>query len=134
MSQTTPLFCAIDCESLPVDNLEAAIDFYSHTLGHELIWRTDDAAGLRLPHLEAELVLHTDGRPMETDLKVSSVPEAIDRFARAGGELVAGPFEIAIGLCAVIADWWQNHLIILDSSKGLLEVDGDKRVVPKGGA
>jgi lactoylglutathione lyase len=134
MSQLIPLFRAIDCISLRVDNLDAALDFYSRTLGHELIWRSDAAAGLRLPNSEAELVLHTDERQMETDIEVSSVPEAIDRFVKAGGELVAGPFEIAIGLCAVVADPWRNHLVILDSSKGLLEVDDDKRVIRKGGA
>jgi lactoylglutathione lyase len=134
MSQPDPLFRAIDCVSLRVDDLNAALDFYSRTLGHELIWRTDDAAGLRLQASEAELVLHTDERPMETDIEVCSVPEAINRFVKAGGELVAGPFEIPIGLCAVVADPWRNHLVILDSSKGLLEVDSDKRVIRKGGA
>jgi lactoylglutathione lyase len=134
MPQHHPLFRAIDCVSLRVDNLDAAIDFYSCTLGHELIWRTDDAAGLQLPASEAELVLHTDERPMETDIEVCSVPEAIDRFIKAGGKLLVGPFEIAIGLCAVIADPWGNHLVILDSSKGLFEVDEEKRVVRKDGA
>jgi catechol 2,3-dioxygenase-like lactoylglutathione lyase family enzyme len=89
MSQPDPLFRAIDCVSLRVDDLNAALDFYSRTLGHELIWRTDDAAGLRLQASEAELVLHTDERPMETEIEVCSVPEAINRFVKAGGELVA---------------------------------------------
>ena len=71
---------------------------------------------------------------METDIEVCSVRQAIDRFVKAGGELVTGPFEIPIGLCAVVADPWRNHLVILDSSKGLLEVDSNKRVVRKGGA
>jgi lactoylglutathione lyase len=133
MSQANPLFRAIDCVSLRVDNLNAALDFYSRTLGHELIWRTDDAAGLRFQASEAELVLHTDKRPMETDIEVDSVPEAIDRFVKAGGKLVIGPFEIAIGLCAVVVDPWENHLVILDSSKGLFEVDEEKRVIRKDG-
>ena len=124
-----PLFEKVDCLSLPVPDLDAAVAFYSDDLGHEIIWRTGTAAGLRLPQSDAELVLHTDGRPIETDLKVASVPDAVERFTAAGGEILAGPFEIQIGLCAVVADPWGNVLVLLDTSKGLLEVDADKNVV-----
>jgi len=71
----TALFRKIDCLSLPVTDLDAALAFYSAKLGHELIWRSRTAAGLRLPDSNAELVLHTDTRPLETDLSVQSVPE-----------------------------------------------------------
>ncbi len=125
----SPLFRKVDCISLPVDDLDEALRFYQQALGHELIWRDDRAAGLRLPDSTAELVLHTDARPIETDLAVASVPEAIDRFKRAGGSVVVEPFEIRIGLCAVVRDPWQNHLVVLDDSKGLLEVDEERRVV-----
>lgn len=123
------LFQKIDCLSLPVADLEAALAFYGGQLGHELVWRTAKAAGLRLPGSNAELVLHTDDRRMETDLAVDSVPEALARFRSAGGRVLAGPFEIAIGLCAVVADPWNNVLVILDTSKGTLRVDENKRVV-----
>ncbi len=119
----TALFKKVDCHSLPVTDLDAAIAFYGGALGHELIWRDASAAGLRLPHSEAELVLHTDPRPVETDLLVDSVPDAIERFVAAGGMLVVGPFEIRIGLCAVLQDPWHNPLVILDQSKGLLRTD-----------
>lgn len=125
----SPLFKKVDCISLPVDDLDEALRFYQQALGHELIWRDDRAAGLRLPDSTAELVLHTDARPIETDLAVASVPEAIDRFKRAGGSVVVEPFEIRIGLCAVVRDPWQNQLVVLDDSKGLLEVDEERRVV-----
>lgn len=88
----------------PSPNLEAALAFYSGKLGHELIWRTGNAAGLSLPGSNAELVLHTDDRSMETNLAVESVPEALARFTSAGGKVVAGPFEVQIGLCAVVSD------------------------------
>lgn len=126
------VFRRVDCLSLPVPALDPALTFYSDELGHELLWRSDDAAGLRLPDSEAELVLHTDDRPMETDLAVGSVPEAVERFTAAGGTVLAGPFEIRIGLCAVVADPWGNVLVMLDTSKGLLKVDEDKRVVDDG--
>ena len=125
----SPLFRKVDCISLPVDDLDEALRFYQQALGHELIWRDDRAAGLRLSDSTAELVLHTDARPIETDLAVASVPEAIDRFKRAGGSVVVEPFEIRIGLCAVVRDPWQNQLVVLDDSKGLLEVDEERRVV-----
>lgn len=123
------LFDSIDCYSLPVSDLDAAIAFYGGALGHELVWRDATAAGLRMPNTGAELVLHTEHRPAETDLLVESVPEAVQRFVAAGGEVVAGPFEIRIGLCAVLRDPWQNPLVILDQSKGLLKTDADNIVV-----
>jgi catechol 2,3-dioxygenase-like lactoylglutathione lyase family enzyme len=98
----TGLFRKIDCHSIPVSNLDEALAFYRDGLGHELIWRDAMAAGLRLPESDAELVLHTDARPIETDLWVVSVPAAIDTFVAAGGKVVLGPFEIRIGLCAVL--------------------------------
>ena len=62
----TALFRKVDCHSIPVADLDAALAFYRDGLGHELIWRDDSAAGLRLPDSDAELVLHTEKRPIET--------------------------------------------------------------------
>jgi predicted enzyme related to lactoylglutathione lyase len=130
----TALFRKVDCHSIPVADLDAALAFYRDGLGHELIWRDDSAAGLRLPDSDAELVLHTEKRPIETDLLVASVPAAISRFVEAGGKVVAGPFEIRIGLCAVIEDPWHNRLVILDSSKGYLRTDAQRNVIESGAA
>jgi len=126
---TAPLFKRVDCLSIPVSDLDAALAFYSGQLGHELIWRSNTAAGLRLPDSNAELVLHTGDRPMETDLTVDSVPEALVRFTSGGGKILRGPFEIQIGRCAVVEDPWNNVLVILDASKGTLLVDENKRVI-----
>ena len=130
----SPLFRKVDCLSLPVDNLDEALAFYQHTLGHELIWRDLVAAGLKFPGSEAELVLHLDDRPMEVDLMVDSVPDAVTRFCKAGGELVHGPFPIRIGLCAVVRDPWGNQLVILDSSKGTLQTDANGFVIGNRGS
>lgn len=124
-----PLFRKVDCLSLRVPDLDTALAFYADDLGHELIWRTGDAAGLAFPDSNAELVLHTQDRPMETDLSVDSVPDAVARFTAAGGKVLVGPFDIRIGLCAVVADPWDNILVLLDASKGLLLLDEDKRVI-----
>ena len=124
-----PLFKKIDCLSLPVSDLDEALAFYQHGLGHELIWRDKNAAGLRMPDSISEIVLHLDRRPAETDLEVESVNEAIEQFCRAGGELITGPFDIRIGLCAIVRDLWNNTLVILDSSKGTLKTNLDGRVI-----
>jgi len=126
---TTPLIKKVDCLSIPVPDLDAALGFYSARLGHELLWRSRTAAGLKLPDSNAELVLHTGDRPMETDLAVDSVPDALARFTAAGGRVLRGPFEIQIGRCAVVADPWDNVLVILDASKGTVRVDERKRVI-----
>lgn len=116
------LFRRIDCLALPVTDLDAAIGFYSG-LGHELLWRTESAAGLRLPESAAELVLQTERPDPETDLTVAEVAGAVDRFVAAGGRVVVEPFDIAIGRCAVVADPWDNQLVMLDNSKGTLTTD-----------
>lgn len=128
-STTTPgpLFRKVDCLALPVSDVDAAIAFYE-ALGHELIWRTPTAAGLRLPDSNAELVVQTE-RPMpETDLTVEAVDDAVRRFTEAGGKSIAGPFDIPIGRCAVVADPWGNHLVVLDNSRGLFVTDAEGNV------
>ena len=120
--------CHLACIRNPVANLEEGVRFYI-SLGHELIWKDESAAGLRLPEGVAELVLHVDERPIETDFTVESVPDAIDRFQKAGGKLVHGPFEIRIGQCAVLLDPWDNPIVILDNSKGVLEVDNQGNIL-----
>jgi len=77
-----PLFVKIDCLRLPVHDLDAALAFYRDRLGHELIWRTDAAAGLRLPDSNAELVLQTEQPQVETDLAVESVEAAVEPLSR----------------------------------------------------
>jgi predicted enzyme related to lactoylglutathione lyase len=123
------LFRKLDCYSLPVDNLDSAIAFY-RALGHQLIWRDGShAAGLRLPDSDAEIVLHTANRPVETYFQVESVPKAIERITNAGGKLIIGPFEINVGLYAMLRDPWNNPLVILDFSKGTLETDSKGNVI-----
>jgi lactoylglutathione lyase len=124
-----PLFRKLDCYSLPVKNLDSAIAFYEE-LGHQLMWRErTHAAGLRLPDSDAEIVLHTDNRPVETYFLVEPVPHAIERITGAGGKLITGPFEIQVGLYAMLRDPWSNPLVILDFSKGMLETDSEGNVI-----
>jgi predicted enzyme related to lactoylglutathione lyase len=115
----------VDCVQLPVTDLEAGLAFYRDQLGHEVIWRTETAVGLRLPETDAEIVIQTERPEMETDLVVVSADDAAARIVRAGGSVVVAPFDIAIGRCAVVKDPWGNRLVLLDQSKGLLMTDAN---------
>lgn len=124
-----PLFTNVDCINLPVANLERALDFYRDKLGHALVWRTETAAGLAFGDGITEIVLHHSDAPQETDIKVESAVEAAERFAAAGGAIVAGPFDIAIGKCVVVKDPWGNQLVLLDCTKGVLQTNEDGYVI-----
>jgi len=119
----------VDCVRLYVPDLEAGLAFYRDQLGHELIWRTNSAAGLRLPESEAELVLQTEDQRQEVDLLVDSADEAAIFIEQAGGRVIVPPFDIQIGRCVVVEDPWGNPLVLLDTSKGLLKTDGDGNVI-----
>jgi predicted enzyme related to lactoylglutathione lyase len=123
-----PLFKGIDCLRLPVGDLDEALAFYRDRLGHELVWRSETAAGLRLAEGGGEIVLQTERPEQETNLLVASVEEALESFVAAGGGVVAGPFDIQIGKCAVVRDPFGNVLVMLDMSKGRLVTDKDGRI------
>lgn len=119
---TKPLFENVDCISMTVDDLDAGLRFYRDALGLKLLWRAEGSCGLGMPNGVAELVLTAARNPM-VDLKVDSVAEALPRFTAAGGTVEYGPFEIAIGQCAVVVDPWGNRYCVLDMTKGTYDVD-----------
>ncbi len=135
MNKVSPLFQKIDCIRFHVPDLNEALAFYRDRLGHELVWRSDRAVGLRLPDSDAEIVLHTEEPGQEIDLKVESADAAAARFVEAGGTILMPPFEIQIGRCVVVADPWGNPLVLLDTGKGLLITDDEGNIIgrmPKG--
>ncbi len=123
------LFRNIDCLQIPVPDLDDGLAFYRDMLGHELIWRTETAAGLRMPETNAEIVIQTERPQLEVNLRVASSDAAVKRIVEAGGKLVAGPFDIRIGRCAVVVDPWGNALVLLDGSKGHLVTDEEGAVI-----
>ena len=124
-----PLIRKVDCIQIQVPNLDAGLAFYRDQLGHQLVWRTERAVGLRLPDTDAEIVLQIERPGMEINLLVDSVDAAVARIVAAGGTVVVPPFEIQIGRCVVVCDPWGTQLIMLDTSKGLLETDADGNVI-----
>jgi lactoylglutathione lyase len=127
-SKPEPLMQTVDCVRLYVTDLEAGLAFYRDQLGHELIWRTDEAVGLRMPDTATEIVLHTQQQEPEIDFKVESAETAIIRFQEAGGKVILIPFDIQIGRCAVVEDPWGNRLVLLDATKGSLVTDVEGNV------
>lgn len=123
-----PLLKKIDCIRLHVPDLDAGLSFYRGLLGHALIWRTDRAAGLRMPGTDAEIVLQTEDQGQEVDFLVDSADRSAKRFVEAGGKIIVEPFEIQIGRCAVVQDPWGNPLVLLDMTKGCLATDADGNV------
>lgn len=123
-----PIFKGVDCVLVKVSSLEAGIDFYVNKLGLKLNWKSKTAAGLLMESSGSEFVISTEVGP-ETDLLVEDVREAFKRLCDAGAEIIVEPFEIQIGLCAVVKDPWGNILTILDLTKGLLKIDDQKNVI-----
>ena len=128
---TKPLFRKVDCVMLRVQDLDAAVEFYASALGHPVVWRTPEAAGLGMPGTDAELVLHTRLGP-EVDMLVERVEDAFERFLAAGGQAIAPPFDIPIGRCAVVRDPFGNTLVMLDQTKGALLTDDAGQVTGVG--
>jgi lactoylglutathione lyase len=124
-----PLLHKVDCVRLYVPDLEAGLAFYRDRLGHELIWHTETAAGLRLPETDTELVLQTEEQRQEVDFLVDSADKSAKFIELSGGKVIVPPFDIQIGRCVVVEDPWGNPLVLLDASKGLLKTDINGKVV-----
>ena len=124
-----PLIRKVDCVRLYVSDLEAGLTFYRDRLGHELIWRTATAAGLRLPETDAELVIQSKDQRQETDLLVDSADTAAEFIQQAGGKVIVPACDIQVGRCVVVEDPWGNPLVLLDTSKGLFTTDADGNVI-----
>lgn len=124
-----PLVQKVDCIRIHVPDLAAGLAFYRDRLGHQLVWRTEHAVGLRLSESDAELVLQTEREGLEINLLVKSADQAAQHIVEAGGTIVVAPFDIQIGRCVVVSDPWGTALILLDTSKGLLLTDADGTII-----
>ena len=123
-----PLIRKVDSIEFSVPDIEAGVAFYHDQLGHELIWRSETAAGLRMPETDAEIVIQSE-RPAEPALLVTSTDQAVTRFVVAGGKVVVPPHDIQVGRAAVVEDPWGNRLVLLDLSKGRLATDAEGNII-----
>lgn len=124
-----PLLRKVDAVSVPVPDLDNGLAFYRDGLGHLLLWRDDSLgqAGLQLPESDTEIVLTTH-LGYAPNWLVSSVADAAGAFRAAGGRVLSEPFDIPVGRVAVVADPFDNVLVLVDLSKGTYTTDEDGSV------
>ena len=117
----------VDAVVIRVPSVKEGLSFYRDKLGHSLLWRKADAAGLAMASSGTELVLAT-GLDQQTDLLVDSVETAAQAFVAAGGSVVSSPADIPVGRVVVVADPFGNGLVLLDLSKGRYVTDSEGNV------
>jgi predicted enzyme related to lactoylglutathione lyase len=135
-----PLLRQVDAVTIPVPDIEEGLRFYRDSLGHPLLWRNDAVgqAGLGLPGSDTELVL-TTRQPFEPNWLVESADAAAAAVERAGGRILSGPRDIPVGRLVVVADPFENTLVLLDLSAGRYRTAPDGTVTgvessgPEGG-
>ncbi|MEO8607013.1 MAG: VOC family protein [Chloroflexota bacterium] len=111
----------IDCVMVKVDDLESAARYYADVFGLERLWADGFSVGMGMPETDAEIVLHNDPnvpKDIGVHYLVDDVVAAIAELSTKGCTIVAPPFDIAIGKCAVIQDPFGTTLCILDMTKG----------------
>ena len=124
-----PILRAVDAVTLPVPDLDQGLAYYRDRLGQDLVWRNDELgqAALRLPGSSTELVL-TTRQSYQVNWLVESVPEAVQAMVSGGGRVVAER-QIPVGRLAVVADPFDNALVLLDLSAGTYVTDQDGNTV-----
>lgn len=128
-SGASPLLRKVDAVTIPVPDLDRGLRFYRDQLGHVLLWRNDalGQAGLGLPESDTEIVL-TSRMGYAPCWLVSSAEQAVAAVQAAGGRVVTEPFDIPVGRAAVVADPFDNLLVLVDLSKGRYTTDQDGSV------
>lgn len=113
--QRSPLLRKIDAVTIPVPDLDQGLVFYRDYLGHALLWRNDTLGqvGLRLAGSDTEIVL-TTSMGYAPNWLVSSVDSAAAAFQAGGGRLINAPLDIPVGRAAVVADPFDNVLVLVD--------------------
>jgi predicted enzyme related to lactoylglutathione lyase len=119
----------VDAITIPVPDIDAGLRFYRDSLGHPLLWRNDEVgqAGLGMPDSGTELVL-TTRQGLEPNWLVESADAAAAAVVDAGGRVVSGPLDIPVGRLVVVADPFENVLVLLDLSTGSYRTAADGTV------
>jgi len=90
--------------------------------------RRDRSSGAALPDSDSEIVLAT-GLRYEPNWLVDSVDDAADAVRAAGGRVIVEPFETPVGRVVVVADAFDNALVLLGLSKGRYTTTDDDGAV-----
>ncbi|CAN5862074.1 hypothetical protein BH24ACT3_BH24ACT3_04600 [soil metagenome] len=119
----------VEAVTFSVPDLESGLAFYVDGLGHALRWRNDTIgqAGLALAEGDTEIVLTTE-HGYEPNWLVESADDAAQGFEEAGGRVIAPPFDIPVGRVTVVADPFDNILVLVDLSKGRYQADEEGTV------
>jgi predicted enzyme related to lactoylglutathione lyase len=122
--RSAPVIQKVDAVAIPVPDLDVGLRFYRDSLGQELRWRYDEIgqAGLGLPGSDTEIVL-TTRQEYAPNWLVSSADEAAQAIQAARGRVVSEPFDIPVGRVVIVADPFDNVLVLLDLSKGRYVTD-----------
>jgi predicted enzyme related to lactoylglutathione lyase len=111
----------IDCVMIRVDDVAAAEKFYSEVFGLKALWREAGSVGMALPEANAEIVLHNNAaipHKVEVHYLVDNVVAAVKYYAENGCRVLAPPFDVLIGKCAVIQDPFDTTICLLDLTSG----------------
>ena len=124
-----PLLRKVDAVTFRVPDLDTGISFYVDRLGHPLRWRNDAVgqAAVGVPESDTEIVLTTQ-QGYEPNWLVDSADDAAMAIEAAGGRVLSPPSDIPVGRVAVVADPFDNVLVLVDLSKGRYATDGDGNV------
>src|SRR5947209_7035334 len=114
----------IDCVMIRVEDMQAAVIYYTDVFGLRPVWWDEPSTGLAFLETDAEIVLRREQNipsRVEVHYLVDDVIVAARTFATKGCRVLVEPFDIAIGKCAVIEDPFGIRLCILDMTKGPLK-------------
>lgn len=113
----------IDCVMIRVEDVKAAMAYYTDVFGLRPVWWDERSAGLSFPETDAEIVVHCNPdipSRVEVHYLVEDAVSAVQTLQTKGCRILVEPFDIAIGKCAVIEDPFGTRLCILDMTKGPL--------------
>jgi predicted enzyme related to lactoylglutathione lyase len=115
------MFKKIDCVMIRVDDVTSAERFYSEVFGLKPRWREAGAVGMGMPETDAEIVLHNNAEipnKVEVHYLVDDVVAAVKSYGEKGCRVLAPPFGVLIGKCAVIQDPFGTVICLLDLTSG----------------
>lgn len=119
----TPLLQKVDSIRIPVPDIESGLAFYRDQLGHVVVWRLENGAGLRLPGSDTELVLVPKDSCLQVNLHVAAAEAAAQRFIDAGGSIILPAFKTLNGTAVVVQDPFGNVYALRDDILGVLVTD-----------